>query len=366
MAADDRLNVKVFYTWEQSQTISRYDPGFRREVEWDIPLLEGYEYEFVRNIAPNPGSFHFWGIVNTGLCKKVTAWKPDLVLVYGWSYYSHLALMYRLHGKIRIGFRGDSHMLGQQSGIKNWLKTRVIRTVYRYIDVAYYVGTHNKAYFRHAGLDDSQLVFAPHSIDNTRFQLDRPLQEQKAKQWRAELGIPESSVVFLYAGKFILKKNLFRLIQAFKQMNNNTARLVLAGSGIMEKVLRKLAEGDGRILFLPFQNQTQMPILYRLGDVFVLPSSFNETWGLGVNEAMACGRAIICSTQVGCAADLVRGGENGFVIAPDNVDGFTAAMAAFAKDEAMLAKAKEASLKKISDWSVNATARSIANHVCTI
>jgi glycosyltransferase involved in cell wall biosynthesis len=50
-----------------------------------------------------------------------------------------------------------------------------------------------------------------------------------------------------------------------------------------------------------------MPLVYRLGDLFVLPSAFGETWGLAVNEAMACGRPVLVSDRVGCAADVIDG-----------------------------------------------------------
>ncbi len=45
------------------------------------------------------------------------------------------------------------------------------------------------------------------------------------------------------------------------------------------------------MIFLDFQNQQKMPLVYRLCDIFVLPSMGpGETWGLAVNEAMACKR----------------------------------------------------------------------------
>jgi glycosyltransferase involved in cell wall biosynthesis len=66
--------------------------------------------------------------------------------------------------------------------------------------------------------------------------------------------------------------------------------------------------------FLPFQNQSLMPVVYRLGNVFVLPSQGpGETWGLALNEAMATGRAIIASSKVGGARDLILPGTNGWI-----------------------------------------------------
>jgi len=51
---------------------------------------------------------------------------------------------------------------------------------------------------------------------------------------------------------------------------------------------------------------------YAASDCLVLPSEY-EPWGLVVNEAMAAGLPVIVSDKVGCAADLVRSGENGVV-----------------------------------------------------
>jgi glycosyltransferase involved in cell wall biosynthesis len=63
-----------------------------------------------------------------------------------------------------------------------------------------------------------------------------------------------------------------------------------------------------------------MPVVYRLANVFVLPSTGpGETWGLAVNEAMACSRAVIVSDKCGCAQDLVHGGVNGYVFKSGDV-----------------------------------------------
>jgi glycosyltransferase involved in cell wall biosynthesis len=59
-----------------------------------------------------------------------------------------------------------------------------------------------------------------------------------------------------------------------------------------------------------------MPVVYRMADIFVLPSVYNETWGLAVNESMACTRPAIVSSKVGCAQDLVEHGVTGWTFDP--------------------------------------------------
>ncbi|HEY8661946.1 MAG TPA: glycosyltransferase family 1 protein, partial [Hanamia sp.] len=64
LAERKKLKVMVFYTWSQVEKEGKYDPGFGKNVEWDIPLLDGYEYRFINNISNEPGSHHFNGIDN--------------------------------------------------------------------------------------------------------------------------------------------------------------------------------------------------------------------------------------------------------------------------------------------------------------
>jgi len=81
--AEKKIRIKVFYTWEQSGSGNVYDAGFGRNIQWDIPLLEGYEHEFVDNVARSPGVHHFRGIVNPDLIDRIESWAPDGVLVIG-------------------------------------------------------------------------------------------------------------------------------------------------------------------------------------------------------------------------------------------------------------------------------------------
>jgi glycosyltransferase involved in cell wall biosynthesis len=72
-------------------------------------------------------------------------------------------------------------------------------------------------------------------------------------------------------------------------------------------------------LFMDFQNQTVMPVVYRMGDVYIMPS-LSETWGMGVNEAMACGLPVMASEHVGCVADLVLENKTGMTFRLDDID----------------------------------------------
>ena len=322
LAAQPEIDLKVFYTWSQAK-VKVKDKTFGRDIKWDIHLLEGYHYEFIENVSKKPGSHHFLGIDNPELIPKINDFNPDAILVFGWNFKSHLKVLRYFKGKIPLWFRGDSTLLDEQPGFKTLLRRQVLRWVYRHIDKAFYVGTANKAYFMAPGLKPHQLVYAPHAIDNDRFGEEANKQYlEKAEAWRKELGFFEKDLVVLFAGKFEAKKQPNLLIKALIAANKDRRdplKLVLVGQGPLEADLKRLAKPHDFITFIPFVNQSEMPVVYRLADVYCLPSKGpGETWGLAVNEAMASGRAVIVSDKVGCAMDLVNN-NTGFVFKHDDV-----------------------------------------------
>ena len=305
----------MFYTWGQSAAGNQFDPGFGKQVQWDIPLLEGYAHEFLTNTSGQPGTHHRQGIINPDAVARIQRFNPQAVLVFGWAYTSHLKIIRHFKNKLPVLFRGDSTLLDERPGWKAVARYWFLRWVYKHIDKALYVGKNNYAYFRKFGLRPVQLVWAPHAVDNDRFMGNDAAYRQEALVRRIRLHIRETDFVFLFAGKLEPKKDPFLLLEAFMTAGfNDVVHLVFAGNGILEEALKANAASDVRIHFLDFQNQQAMPALYRLADVYVLPSKGpEETWGLAVNEAMACGRAVIVSNKCGCAPDLVEDAVNGYV-----------------------------------------------------
>ncbi|MFT4806094.1 MAG: hypothetical protein ACI9YE_003325, partial [Psychroserpens sp.] len=200
------IDIKVFYTWSEAKEKVK-DRTFGKEIKWDIPLLKGYNYEFVENIAKKPGSHHFYGIDCPTLINQIKEFEPDAILVFGWKFKSHLKVLRVFHGKISVWFRGDSTLLDEQLGFKTFLRRQVLRWIYSHVDKAFYVGSANKAYFLKHGLKESQLIYAPHAIDNGRFGDDSSKNyELQANEWRERLGFKDQDLVVVFAGKFESKK----------------------------------------------------------------------------------------------------------------------------------------------------------------
>jgi glycosyltransferase involved in cell wall biosynthesis len=355
------IQIKVFYTWENSQ-FEKFDSGFGRKITWDIPLLEGYEYAFIKNVSKKQDSKHFFRIKNPGLNKEISEWKADAILVYGWTFYSHLKAMIFFKGKIPVFFRGDSTLLDEKPGIKSFIRKIVLKCIYSFIDYAFYVGTNNCDYYLLYGLKKDQLFFAPHSIDNKRFANITQEQVEKIKEWKRHLGISEKSIVILFAGKFERKKNPGIILEFAKYIANcgdysdKSVHFIFIGNGILEDQLMIIASSLTNVHFFPFQNQSDMPLVYRLGDIFVLPSIYNETWGLAVNEAMACGLPVIVSDKVGCAIDLVQNRNAGFCFRHNNFDDFKSILIKFISNIKRGKEMGDFGRESIKEWSIEITA----------
>jgi glycosyltransferase involved in cell wall biosynthesis len=318
LALEKDIYPRVFYTWSQAAQGPQFDAGFERAIQWDIPLLDGYEHEFVPNVSTHPSPERRDGVVNPTLIAAIESWGADAILVYGWNLSSHLRAMRHFKGRTAVFFRGDSTLLDPQSAWRSVLRRAALHWVYRHIDVALAVGQNSADYFRWCGIPASRIVLAPHSVDNARFADSSGAADAQALRWRSELRIAPDAPVFLFAGKFIDKKDPALLLDAFADIGR-AAHLVFVGGGPQERQLRDRAQGRVGVHFMPMQNQAAMPAVYRLGDVFVLPSRGpGETWGLALNEAMASGRAVIAGARVGGARDLVQPAVNGWIFESAN------------------------------------------------
>ena len=356
--------LKVFYTWRDAGPAR--DVKFGKEFAWDIPLMEGYDFEVVPNSSPEPGTHHRRGLINPDLVARVTAWQPDAVHITGYNYVSHGKAIKELSkAGIPVIFRGDSHLLDARGPWWKWMiKKSWLSKVYSWPAGFAYVGQANRDYYQAFGVPERKLFHVPHTIAVGRFAEPNEELETKALDWRRELGIPDGNFVFLYAAKLEPRKRPMELLEAFLAAGLPKATLVFVGSGELERALKERVERDQetkrlkdektrgqrddwttgprdeknencklntansgqRVVFVPFQNQSQMPLVYRLGDALVLPSGYGETWGLAVNEAQACGRPSLVSDCVGCARDIVREGKNGMIFRTDDWEDCVIAM----------------------------------------
>jgi glycosyltransferase involved in cell wall biosynthesis len=318
LRAHTPLEFRVFYLWNFGVTRQR-DPQFETSFQWDIDLLDGYEHEFVANIARDPGTHHFRGLDNPALTTRLAAWRPDAVLLFGYNWLSHQrAVWWARRHRIPLLFRGDSHLLGR--GRPGWMRRLALGFLYSRFAAFATVGAANRDYFRAFGVPERRLFFAPHAVDASRFNPLDPSTQAAARRLRESLGLAGRRVV-LFAGKLHARKQPVELLRAFHEVATADDALFFVGDGALRGELESLArtQSGRHVRFLPFVNQSAMPAHYLAADIFALPSrGCYETWGLAVNEAMHLGVPCLVSDVVGCQRDLVLPGETGWVFPADD------------------------------------------------
>ena len=327
LAARSALELKVFFGMLPDDR--QQGQGFGVGFQWDIPLLEGYDWELVTNVAQEPSLGRFSGIDTPGIGQALRAWRPAAVIITGWN---SRMLVQAWWACVRLGLprivRGDSNDLVHRA----WWKRLVHRLWLRGFDRFLAVGESNRRFYLGAGISPSRLYDCPHFIDNLRFmKATASLGGQHAKL-RRDWGVAQGVTCFLFAGKLTPIKRPLDLIRALELTVGRGARthLLVAGSGELMAEARALVDAERLpVTFTGFLNQTELVKAYVAADCLVLPSN-SETWGLVVNEAMACGLPAIVSDRVGCAGDLVVPGVTGAVFPRGDIQALAGYLADFA------------------------------------
>jgi glycosyltransferase involved in cell wall biosynthesis len=207
----------------------------------------------------------------------------------------------------------------------------------------------------------NQTVFvAPNAVDIGVFGSYENARS-RAPRVRGELGLPQR--YFLFAGRLVKEKGLLDLLAAYESLGADLREqvgLVFAGDGPLRADLESLARSifPGTIHFAGFVHRDELVNYYSLAECLVFPT-YSDTWGMVVNEAMACGLPVICSSVAGCAADLVKAG--GRIVAPGNILQLSAAMQEIASDPSLRDRMSQENRSLIQSFSPELCAAGIVN-----
>jgi glycosyltransferase involved in cell wall biosynthesis len=319
LAARPGIELTVFFLSDLSVNSYR-DSGFGVNVKWDVPLLDGYRYEFLPRVGSGSG-LSFWRPWTFGLRARLRRGRFDALWVHGYAHRGCLAGIAAAKSlNIPVLLRGESNILSEtDDALKLGVKRIAMPALLRTIDAMLAIGRLNREYYLNYGVEAERIFPMPYAVDNEFFRTAAKRARPNREALRAELGLKPGRVVILFASKMQPHKRAADLIEAYARLSIDgvaepAADLVFAGDGEeranLERRARELKWDS--IRFIGFRNQSELPALYDLCDVFVLPSE-HEPWGLVVNEAMNAGKPVIVSDRVGAGADLVEDGVNGFV-----------------------------------------------------
>lgn len=302
-----RLDLTVYYAHRQDSR-GQSKAGFGIEFDWDVPLLDGYSSQWLRNVSRQPGLGSFFGCDTPEIGEIINRERFSAFLIIGWnkkSYWQAIRACWK--HKTPVFMRGDSQLPQTTSRVKRLIKELPYRWFLPKIDRHFYVGERNREYLTYYGVTESRLAESRHFVDNAYFasNAERAYLAGNCEELREQLGIGRTSLVALFVGKFIPKKRPLDFVRAIHNASKSVdVHGIVVGSGPMEDECRLLAADSDRLHFLGFKNQSQLPLIYRTADLLVLPSDGTETWGLVANEALATGTPCLLSDGCGCSADF--------------------------------------------------------------
>lgn len=327
----------VFFADDFSGKKFQSKDGFAKNHSWGVDVLDGLKHHVLRAKVKSTKSF--FGIVANWkeLFQLLREEEVKVVIINGWFPFCYLQvwIVCRCLG-IPFIVRGDSNLLMNANSIKKWIKKQLLFFLLKLPSSFAYVGERTREFFIYHKVPNSKLFPGFHTVKKP----------QGRKQEKLIAGL---QIGFL--GKHIPKKNLEWLIEGLMNWERKDWKLIVGGDGPLTRNLKDRFK-DSRIVWEGFIPQSELAQFYNKLDVFVLPSAYNETWGLVINEAMECGVPCLVSNQVGCAVDLIDQGKTGFVFDLDSYSGLYQGLGEFQKipnlEKMVLEKIKPFSIQNVA------------------
>jgi glycosyltransferase involved in cell wall biosynthesis len=301
--------------------------------------------------------------------------KPQAVVIPGWSSPDAFsALVWCVKNRTPAVVMSESTAWDERRVTwKEWVKSRLVKLC----AAGLAGGTPHADYLAQLGLPRERIFPGYDVVDNEYFQRQAEAVRDQSAKLRQQHQLPEK--FFLASARFVEKKNLFRLLQAYARYRELAEKaesgkrkaeswdLVLLGDGALKSDLIRLIS-ELRLqncVHLPgFKQYDELPVYFGLAQVFVHAST-TEQWGLVVNEAMASGLPVLVSSRCGCAMDLVSSGVNGFTFDPANVEELAQLLLRVSGDGFPLADFGAASRRIIANWGTERFAAGLRDAVTT-
>jgi glycosyltransferase involved in cell wall biosynthesis len=334
LANDGRFELRVFYMTDRGAR-AYYEPFAKTWVRFDNPILNGYDYEFLRTGEPKTQWQQKTEFVQFGLTRELKKWRPEAVYFHGYDNPAFWPAMRwcRRHG-VAVLLRGENEDVLPRPPLRRAARELFLKLLMRQVDAFLYIGVENKQFFLRRGVPESKLFYVPYSVDNDYFLGGVGAEQLAAMRHdvRARYALPESSRVFIYTHKLRDTMRPLDAVQAFVKAAPSFTRanaLIVCGDGdLRAEAEREAAQApDARVVFAGFISQSDLRQHLLASDVMINPAI--EPWGCTVNEGLASGLAMISSDWVVGWPDMVRSGLNGEVYHVGDVDALARLIADF-------------------------------------
>jgi glycosyltransferase involved in cell wall biosynthesis len=327
--------------------LAETDPTLR---QWQVYKDEiRFSYEILRSWRRRFGKYNI--LINRGVTDALSKSSPDVILCGGYNYIaSWQALGWARTQEIPFVLWSESNAKDLRRGhaIVEFLKRVFLSKCSGFFAAQEYLCAYHS-------VKQDAVFTAPNAVDNDFFAMAAATARQSTAKHRQELDLPKR--YFLFAGRLVREKGVFELLAAYAKLEESIRRqvgLVFVGDGGSRRQLEQQAAAvaQGMIRFAGFAQREQLAIYYALAEALVLPT-YADTWGLVVNEAMACSLPVVLSSAAGCAAELLRENWNGLLVQPRDLSSLTLAIRTIAVQPGLHATMGINSAQHISHYSPN-------------
>ena len=332
-------------------------------MSFDADALSGFSSVFLRGAEKAEHDGSFTSLFNPDLALEIMRRRFDVLWLHGYYSASHLiaAATQMVLGRPLL-IREEQTLLNARPAWKEALKKPLLRVLFARSS-GLFIGTRNREWFEHYGMPADRLFHVPFCVDNYAFRSEAQRLSALRPSLRESFGIsPQTGPVVLSVARLVPKKQPLLLLEAFRRVRaDRRCTLLLVGSGPCDEELRAFVERHAipDVVFTGFINQSQIATSYAVADVFALASGWDETWGLAVNEAMNFGLPLVLSDKVGCAADLLVHGENGYIFSHGSADELAGYLADLVDDPSRRAAFGRDAASVIAPWNDDAAAEGL-------
>ena len=292
LAARPELDLTVLYA---AETVA--------ERTWNVELR--HHAIFLRG-ARFPGASRILRHdypVTPGVLNALREARPECVVVSGWSTFpSQAALVWCRMRRVPYLLIVESHDEGQRAAWRRTVKDAVVPPVVRGAAGVLVTGTLARRSMLERGARPEHVRVFANTIDVEAWQARAAELRERREELRRALGIGAEEVAVLCVARRAPEKGLDTLEAAVRA-----------------------AAGPFRLVVVSDLPHDSVIEAYVAADVFALLSR-HEPWGVVVNEAAACGLPLVLSDRVGAAPDLLRDGENGYLVPADDPGAAAAAL----------------------------------------
>jgi glycosyltransferase involved in cell wall biosynthesis len=301
----NEIRIKVFYIKDIFDG-QQFDSYYGQYIYWGENVLSGYKSQQIKD--------------GKDLIKIVYGWKPDLVLINGFSWPGALKIIVTnfLRRRPQIQRGTFTFYVDPRRRTKSYLTRPLRKYILHMFQAHHYGGSYSKRVLEMAGIQKEAMFFLPYSVDSQYFIKKAADEKVHARELLDKLKWGSDTKIILYIGQHSWIKGADLAMEVFChiQADFKESRFLIVGNGNMHSSMQETARKKlipGTYHFAGFVPSKETVKYYLSCDIVLFTSRY-ETWARAVNEAMLCERVCVLNKYIAAAGGLVDDKNNGYVV----------------------------------------------------